>query len=99
MLAVEISSFGPPDVLKPVERPKPQASHGEVVIRVEASGVSRADTMQRKGKYPPPEGAPDIPGLDIAGTVDSIGDGVAPWKRGDRVCAIVAGGGYAEFCA
>ncbi|MBV8812341.1 MAG: NAD(P)H-quinone oxidoreductase [Acidobacteriaceae bacterium] len=99
MLAVEISSFGAPDVLRPVERPKPQAGNGEVVIRVEASGVSRADIMQRKGKYPPPAGAPDIPGLDIAGTVDSIGAGVAQWKSGDKVCAVVAGGGYAEYCA
>ncbi len=99
MLAVEISSFGGPDVLKLVERPKPQAGNGQVVIQVEASGVSRADIMQRKGKYPPPEGASDIPGLDVAGTVDSTGPGVAEWKSGDRVCAIVAGGGYAEFCA
>ena len=69
------------------------------MIRVEAAGVSRADTMQRKGKYPPPSGASDIPGLDISGTIDSVGIGVAQWKRGDRVCAIVSGGGYAEFCA
>ncbi len=99
MLAIEISSFGPPDVLTPVERPKPQPGEGAVVIRVEAAGVSRADTMQRKGKYPPPPGASDIPGLDIAGTIDSVGSGVAQWKSGDHVCAIASGGGYAEFCA
>jgi NADPH2:quinone reductase len=99
MLAIEISSFGPPEVLKPVERPKPQPGQGEVLIRVEAAGVSRADTMQRKGKYPAPPGASDIPGLDISGTIESVGIGVAQWKSGDHVCAIVSGGGYAEFCA
>src|SRR6185437_15754819 len=99
MTAIEISSFGPPDVLKPVERPLPEAGEGEIVIRVEAAGVSRADIMQREGKYPPPPGASDIPGLDVAGTVHSSGSGVDAYKAGQRVCAIVAGGGYAEFCA
>lgn len=98
MIAIEISSFGGPDVLKAVERPKPLAREGELVIRVEAAGVARADTLQRQGKYPPPPGASDIPGLDVAGTVDSVAEGVREWKVGDRVCAILTGGGYAEFC-
>ncbi|HSU57761.1 MAG TPA: NAD(P)H-quinone oxidoreductase [Bryobacteraceae bacterium] len=99
MIAIEISSFGPPDVLKPVERPEPIPGDGELVIRVQAAGVSRADIMQRQGKYPPPPGASDIPGLDVAGTVHSAGSGVNAFRPGHPVCAIVAGGGYAEFCA
>lgn len=99
MLAIEISSFGPPDVLKVVERPKPEPHTGEIVMRVEAAGVARADTLQRQGKYPPPPGASDIPGLDAAGIVDAVGPDVTDWKPGDAVCAILAGGGYAEFCA
>ena len=99
MIAIEISSFGGPDVLRPVERPKPVAKEGEVVIRVQAAGVSRADLMQRQGKYPPPPGASDIPGLDLAGVIDSVGPGVTEYKPGEAVCAIVAGGAYAEFCA
>ena len=98
MIAVEISQFGPPDVLKPVEWAKPVPLKGEVLIRVGAAGVARADTMQRQGKYPPPAGASDIPGLDVAGTIESVGDGVEGWRVGDRVCAILTGGGYAEFC-
>lgn len=98
MIVIEISKFGPPDVLKAVERPNPEPGEGEIVIRVEAAGVSRADIMQRQGKYPPPPGASDIPGLDVAGTVDGIGAGVNRFKKGDPVCAIVAGGGYAEYC-
>jgi putative PIG3 family NAD(P)H quinone oxidoreductase len=99
MTAIEISSFGGPEVLKPVQRPKPIAQHGEVVVRVAAAGVARADTLQRKGKYPPPPGASDIPGLDISGVIDSVGSGVSSFSSGDAVCAILAGGGYAEFCA
>lgn len=99
MLAIEISSFGPAAVLTPVERPKPQAQPDEIVIRVEAAGVAQADVHQRRGNYPPPPGASDIPGLDVAGTVDSVGSNVRQWKPGDRVCAILAGGGYAEFVA
>src|SRR5215467_1870245 len=99
MIAIEISSFGGPDVLKPVELPQPTPQAGEIVVRVEAAGVSRADSMQRQGKYPPPPGASGIPGLDLAGTVDSLGADVSNFKAGDAVCAIVAGGGYAEFCA
>jgi putative PIG3 family NAD(P)H quinone oxidoreductase len=98
MLAIEISSFGPPDVLKPVNRPQPVPKDNEVLIRVEAAGVARADVMQRQGKYPPPACASDIPGLDVAGTIHSIGANVQNWKIGDRVCAILTGGGYAEFC-
>ncbi|MGH9582264.1 MAG: NAD(P)H-quinone oxidoreductase [Bryobacteraceae bacterium] len=99
MIAIEISSFGGPGVLKPAERPKPAPGSGEVLIRVEAAGVSRADLMQRQGKYPPPPGASDIPGLDVAGVIESTGAGVRNWRPGDRVCAIIAGGGYAEYCA
>ena len=99
MLAIEISAFGGPDVLKAVNRPKPAAAQGEIVIRVEAAGIARADTLQRQGKYPPPSGASDIPGLDVAGTVDSVAENVGHFQPGDRVCAILAGGGYAEFCA
>ncbi len=96
MIAVEISSFGAPEVLKAVERPKPVAKNGEVVIRMAAAGVARADTLQRQGKYPPPPGASDIPGLDVAGVIDSLGSGVSGFKSGDAVCAILTGGGYAE---
>jgi NADPH:quinone reductase len=99
MIAVEISSFGSPDVLRAIERPKPEPQPDEIVIRVQAAGVARADLLQRQGKYPPPPGASDIPGLDVAGTVDSVGQAVTVWKPGDAVCAILAGGGYAEFCA
>lgn len=99
MLAIEISSFGPPDVLRPVERPKPGPQPDEIVIRVEAAGVARADLLQRQGKYPPPPGASDIPGLDVSGVVDAVGSAVRTFQPGDAVCAILAGGGYAEFCA
>jgi NADPH:quinone reductase len=98
MHAIEISSFGAPDVLKPVERPQPLPKDNEVLIRVEAAGVARADLMQRQGKYPPPPAASDIPGLDVAGSIESVGASVHNWKIGDRVCAILTGGGYAEFC-
>ena len=98
MLAIEISTPGGPEVLQPVERPTPEPQAGEVLVRVEAAGVNRPDIMQRLGKYPPPPGASDIPGLEIAGTIVSGGRGHR-WREGDRVCALVAGGGYAEFCA
>ena len=98
MIAIEISRPGNPDVLRPVERPVPELAPGEVLVRVEAAGVNRPDLMQRRGKYPPPPGASDIPGLEIAGTV--VGrNGDSRWREGDRVCALVAGGGYAELCA
>lgn len=101
MKAVEISTPGTPEVLVPAERALPVPGAGELLIRVTASGVNRPDVLQRKGLYPPPVGASDIPGLEVAGVVES-GDaaamaaaGIAP---GDRVCALVAGGGYAQYC-
>ncbi len=101
MKTVEISSFGAPDVLRLGERPVPVAGAGELLIRVAASGVNRPDVLQRTGNYPVPPGAPDIPGLEVAGVIES-GDAVAMaaagFKVGDRVCALVAGGGYAQFC-
>jgi putative PIG3 family NAD(P)H quinone oxidoreductase len=99
MIAVEIREPGPPDVLTPVERPQPGIGAGDVLIKVAAAGVNRPDVMQRKGLYPPPPGAPDIPGLEVAGTIADVGAAVREWKPGDRVCALVAGGGYAEYCA
>jgi len=98
MRVIEIAVAGGPDVLRVGNRPKPVAGAGEVLIEVAAAGVNRPDVMQRKGMYPPPAGASDIPGLEIAGTVVAIGDGVASLVVGDKVCALVTGGGYAEFC-
>ncbi|MEO7107710.1 MAG: NAD(P)H-quinone oxidoreductase [Rhodoferax sp.] len=101
MRVIEISSFGGPDVLRLAERPVPVAGVGEVLIRVRASGINRPDVLQRAGMYPAPAGASDIPGLEIAGTIEG-GDAQALAQAnlsvGDRVCALVAGGGYAEFC-
>jgi NADPH2:quinone reductase len=101
MKAVEISSFGAPDVLRLGERHAPVAGAGELLIRVAASGVNRPDVLQRTGNYPVPPGASDIPGLEVAGVIES-GDAAAMaaagFKVGDRVCALVAGGGYAELC-
>jgi putative PIG3 family NAD(P)H quinone oxidoreductase len=106
--AVEISTFGPPEVLKLVERPDPAPGPGEVLIDVAAAGVNRPDLMQRQGHYPPPKGTSDLPGLEVAGRIAALGppdDSGAPssasgraWKVGDEVCALVAGGGYAERC-
>ena len=101
MKAVEITSFGPPDVLRLGERPAPVAGEGELLIRVSASGVNRPDVLQRTGNYPVPPGASDIPGLEVAGVVvggDAEAMAQAGLKVGDRVCALVAGGGYAELC-
>ena len=98
MIAIEITAPGAPDVLRPVERPEPRPGAGEVLIRVEAAGVNRPDILQRLGHYPPPPGASDIPGLEVAGTIVEPGAGVSRWSSGDRVCALVAGGGYAEYC-
>jgi NADPH2:quinone reductase len=98
MIAIEIREPGGPEVLVPAERPTPALRSGEVLIKVAGAGVNRPDLMQRLGKYPPPPGASDIPGLEVAGTVEAIGTEVASLKRGDRVCALVAGGGYAEYC-
>jgi putative PIG3 family NAD(P)H quinone oxidoreductase len=99
MIAIEISQPGEPDVLVPVDRPRPSAGAGEVLIRVAAAGVNRPDVFQRRGRYPPPPGASDIPGLEVAGTVEALGADVSSFHVGDAVCALVAGGGYAEYCA
>ena len=98
MIAISIARPGGPDVLKPVEAPVPSPGTREVLIRVAAAGVNRPDLMQREGKYPPPPGASDIPGLEVSGTIASCGPGVERWKDGDEVCALVSGGGYAEYC-
>jgi putative PIG3 family NAD(P)H quinone oxidoreductase len=100
MIAIEITQFGGPEVLRPVERPSPEPGLNEVLVEVLAAGVNRPDLMQRQGKYPPPPGAPDIPGLEISGTIVACGPVLegetARWAPGDLVCALVAGGGYAE---
>ena len=108
MIAIEIPRPGGPEVLQPVERPAPAPVPGEVVIAVSAAGVNRPDLMQRQGHYPPPPGASDIPGLEVAGQIIAIGDAVdgrppqsaagRVWQIGDAVCALVSGGGYAEQC-
>src|SRR5262245_28487891 len=97
MTAIEISHPGGPEVLRAVERPTPQPARGEVLIRVRAAGVSRPDAMQRRGAYPPPPGASDIPGLEVAGMVAAVGEGVRASMIGERVVALLAGGGYAEY--
>lgn len=101
MKTVEISAFGAPDVLRLAERPTPLAGPGELLIRVSASGINRPDVLQRTGNYPVPPGASDIPGLEVAGVIvsgDEKAMAMAGFKVGDRVCALVAGGGYAELC-
>ena len=98
MTAIAIRAPGGPEALVPEERPVPQPGPGEILVKVAAAGVNRPDVMQRQGLYPPPKGAPDIPGLEIAGEVVALGDNVARWKQGDKVMALVIGGGYAEFC-
>jgi len=90
---------GGPEVLVPTELPDPVAGPGEVVVRVAAAGVNRADVMQRLGKYPPPPGAPEHPGLEVSGWIASLGEGITGWQVGDPVCALLAGGGYAELVA
>jgi putative PIG3 family NAD(P)H quinone oxidoreductase len=99
MIAIEIREPGGPDVLRAVDRPIPSVGPTEVLIKVAAAGVNRPDVMQRQGRYPPPPGAPDIPGLEIAGVIEKVGESAKPWRVGDSVCALVAGGGYAEYCA
>lgn len=99
MRAIEIERPGGPEVLRIVDMPRPRAKAGEVVIRVVAAGVNRPDVQQRRGLYPPPPEASPLPGLDVAGIVDEVGAGVDRVKAGDNVCALVNGGGYAEFCA
>ena len=99
MTAVEIREPGGPDVLAPASRPTPAPGDDEMLIKVAAAGVNYPDVMQRMGGYPPPPGASDIPGLEIAGTVVALGPGVSAARIGDEVCALVTGGGYAEYCA
>ncbi|MAF82930.1 MAG: NAD(P)H-quinone oxidoreductase [Chromatiales bacterium] len=98
MTAIEISTAGKPDVLRSVRRPLPLPGAGEVLIRVAAAGVNRPDCLQRRGLYPPPEGASDLPGLEVAGTIVALAGDVTTLSVGDRVCALLAGGGYAEYC-
>src|SRR5499426_490303 len=98
MTAIAIPAPGGPEVLVPEERPVPRPGAGEILVEVKAAGVNRPDVMQRMGLYPPPPGASDIPGLEIAGTVTAVDGAVKRWKVGDRVTALVAGGGYAQFC-
>ena len=98
MTAIAISVPGGPEVLKPETRPVPQPGVGEVLIRVAAAGVNRPDVLQRMGFYPPPPGASDLPGLEVAGTVVAVGAGVDAAMLGQPMCALVAGGGYAEYC-
>ncbi len=98
MTAIEIREPGDPEVLVPTRRPVPQPGKGEVLIKVAAAGVNRPDVLQRQGSYPPPPGASDIPGLELAGEVVALGEGVSAPKLGDQVCALVTGGGYAEYC-
>ena len=101
MKAIEITGYGAPEVLRAGERPDPVPGAGEVLIRVAASGVNRPDVLQRMGNYPVPPGASDIPGLEVAGTIvggDAAAMAQAGFQVGDRVCALVTGGGYAELC-
>jgi NADPH:quinone reductase len=98
MNCIEIASPGGPELLKLSSRPIPSPGPGEVLIEVHAAGVNRPDVLQRKGLYPAPPGASDIPGLEVAGVVTELGEGVTTWTEGDHVCALIAGGGYAEAC-
>ncbi len=99
MIVIEVGEPGPPQVLRAARRSVPEAGHGEVLIRVVAAGVNRADVLQRLGLYPPPAGASDIPGLEVAGEVVRLGPGVRGLAEGDRVCALLTGGGYAQYVA
>ena len=98
MTVIAIRQPGGPEVLTPEPRPVPQPAAGEILVKIAAAGVNRPDVMQRMGLYPPPQGATDIPGLEIAGKVVACGTGVTRWKDGDSVMALVVGGGYAEYC-
>jgi NADPH:quinone reductase len=99
MTAIAIRAPGGPEVLVPERRPLPRLADGEVLVKVKAAGVNRPDVMQRQGLYPPPAGATDIPGLEIAGEVVALGPGAGRWRLGDEVMALVVGGGYAEYCS
>ncbi len=98
MIAIAIREPGPADVLVPVERPTPECGPADLLIKVAAAGVNRPDVLQRQGRYAPPQGVTDIPGLEVAGTVAAVGSQVTGWSIGDAVCALLAGGGYAEYC-
>lgn len=98
MTAIEITKFGDPDVLKPRQLPLPQPKNDELLIKVAAAGVNRPDIMQRTGMYPAPKGASEIPGLEISGEIVEMGANVSGWAIGDKICGLVAGGGYAEYC-
>jgi NADPH2:quinone reductase len=98
MTVIAIREAGGPEMLAPQSQPVPAPGPGEILVKVAAAGVNRPDVMQRKGLYPPPKGATDIPGLEIAGEVAAFGPGVTRWKEGDKVMALVVGGGYAEYC-
>lgn len=97
MKHIAISSPGGPEVLQLAEIETPRPGHGQVLIKVAAAGINRADIVQRQGFYPPPPGAPDTPGLEVAGEIVELGEGVEQWRAGDRVCALLTGGGYAEY--
>jgi len=99
MIAIEIRQPGGPEALVPAERPRPSIGPDDVLIKVAAAGVNRPDVLQRRGFYPPPAGASDIPGLEVAGTIEAIGVNVRTWREGAQVCALISGGGYAEYCA
>jgi len=98
MTVISISHPGGPDVLVPIQKPVPRPNGDEILIKVHAAGVNRPDTLQRKGLYPAPKGASEIPGLEVAGTVVRVGSNITEHKIGDKVCALLAGGGYAEYC-
>ena len=99
MKAIEIAAPGGPEALRLTERPVPQPGKGEILIEVHAAGINRPDVLQRLGKYEPPPGTTDIPGLEVAGIVAALGEGASGFKTGDKVCALLAGGGYAEYAA
>src|SRR5947207_14079302 len=98
MRHIAMEAPGGPEVLVLATGPMPRPATGEVLIRVAAAGVNRPDVLQRTGNYPPPPGASPILGLEVAGTVAAVGEGIAEWREGNAVCALVAGGGYAEYC-
>jgi NADPH:quinone reductase len=98
MYAITFTTPGGPEVLQWAERPTPEPAADEVLVKIAAAGINRADVLQRQGNYPPPEGAsPDIPGMEIAGEITAVGEHVKRWQKGDKVCALIAGGGYAEY--
>ena len=98
MRFIDLAAPGGPEALRIAEGPVPMPGAGEVLIRVAAAGVNRPDVLQRKGLYPPPPGASPVLGLEVSGTVAALGEGAAPWREGDEICALVPGGGYAEYC-